>query len=243
MNILITGGTGFIGSHLRNFLCQLEYCVDFFPKEDFVKKDFRKLRSRYDLVVHAAWIRERDIHSLRHLEFAKDTCEFFDACKNAGLRVLNLGTHNEYGVKFSPASETDICEPIDTYGIAKLAVTLYAKKLGFNTLRLFAVTGEGGKQFPNIAETSLKYSHPENVKDFIPVSLVCRAIERIIHAKHLYGEVINVASGKQLSASEIVKDINPEFFDRFYRYQQRQYEPSIWVGNPEKMVKLLNLKP
>jgi nucleoside-diphosphate-sugar epimerase len=255
LKFILTGATGFIGKNLMEYLCRLGYEVRCLSKEEFVSKDFSKLYGwdnwKADAVIHGAWIRNSDIHSLEHLDFARDSCEFFNYCKDAGLRVINLGSHNEYGVKFLPASEDMICEPIDTYGIAKLMVTLYAQKLGFNTLRLFAVYGEGGRNFKSIAENSLRYSQPENAKDFIPVEMVCHAVERLAHAQHLYGQVINVASGQQESAREIALKMieneeierEKEILNRFYRYPQRQYEPSQWLGDTSKMIKLLNIRP
>lgn len=257
MNIMLTGGTGFIGSHVMQYLSQLGYMVDNISHQEFVDKQF-KLDSKPDVVVHAAWPRLSDIHSLEHLEFAHASAEFMEECRANGVRVINLGSHNEYGVKFEPATENMICEPIDTYGVAKLAVTLYAKKLGFNTLRLFAVSGEGGRNFKSIYENSERYSHPENVKDFVPVELVTWAIERLMHAQHLYGEIINVSSGEQESAYELARTLceetrecvvppdevcrECEIMNRFHQYPQRQYEPSMWLGDNTKMRKLLNLK-
>lgn len=261
MKVLITGGTGFIGSDIAKYLSELGYEVVCFPREYFEAKEFGMLyeKPKPDVVVHAAWTRERDIQSLNHLDFARASCEFFDYCKDAGLRVINLGSHNEYGVKFEPAREDMMCQPVDTYGIAKLATTLYAQRLGFNTLRLFAVYGEGGRNFKSIYETSQKYSHPENVKDFVPLRMVSWAVERLMHAQHLYGEIINVASGTQETAFELVRNLcnesrslrcgeaeicrECELMKRFNLYPQRQYEPSMWVGDTEKMERLLNLNP
>jgi len=135
-----------------------------------------------------------------------------------------------------------ICEPIDTYGLAKLMVTLYAKKLGFNSLRLFAVYGEGGRTFKDVVnKPDAKYSHPENVKDFVHVDIVCHAVERLIHAKHLYGEIINVSRYDQEEAYTMVLGTGGDV-NRFYQYPQRQYECSYWVGDNTKMKKLLNIK-
>lgn len=242
--ILITGSeNGFVASHLYKYLCSLKYEVSFLGKEDFNNKNFAALyqQPKPDVVVHTAWTRCKDIHSLEHLDFAKQSCEFFNYCKDAGLRVINLGSHAEYSVN-EVSKETDRCEPVTTYGIAKLATTLHAKNLGYNTLRLFAVTGEGGRQFKSIYENASGYNHKENVKDYVPIEMVCHAVVRLMYAQHLYGEIINVATGKQETAEEIAKEIEGAR-EKWNMYQQRQYEQSEWRGDTEKMEKILNIKP
>lgn len=250
MKIILTGNSGFIGTRLYNYLTQLGYEVESISKTEFISRDFSRLRDFYcdgsgeqaDAVIHLAWPRLPDIHDLNHLAFAYTSCDFLEECSRSGIRVINIGSHNEYGCKFEAAKETDICEPIDTYGLGKLMVTLHAKKLGFNTLRLFAVYGEGGRTFKDIVDReNAKYAMPENVKDFVSVEQVCYAIERLVHAKHLYGEIINVCTGKQETAEEIAREV--EGLDmKWHKYAQRQYEPSIWEGDPSKMEKLLNLR-
>jgi len=263
-NVLITGGTGFIGHHLMSHLGGLGYHVESLPKQEFLAEDFTRLKDmdrdgnniKPDMVIHTAWPRLADIHDPAHLEFALWSCQFLKECADTGVKVINLGSHNEYGIKYEPANEEMICEPIDTYGLAKLMVTLYAKKLGVNTLRLFAVYGEGGRNFKSVAHHAGRFANPQNVKDFIPVEAVCWAVERLMHAPHLYGEVINVCTGEQQSAHEIILKLlkdSPEELEReqleleqiqkFNRYAQRQFEPGMWVGDPEKMKRILNLDP
>lgn len=264
MKALITGGTGFIGGHLMSHLGRLGYDVENLPKQEFLTEDFARLtdirrdgsNEKPDVVIHTAWPRLASVHDPAHLEFALWSCQFLQECADNGIKVINLGSHNEYGVKYEPAHEEMLCEPIDTYGIAKLMVTLYAKKLGMNTLRLFAVYGEGGRNFKSVAAHAGKFANPTNTKDFIPVEAVCWAVERLMHGQHLYGEVINVCTGEQQAAHEIVlrllKD-SPEELEReqlelekikqFNLYPQRQFEPSMWVGDPEKMKRILNLDP
>jgi len=255
MKILITGVTGFIGKHLKKYLEDLEYDVDVITREEFENHNYEQLevgtyKATYSkfiriddpiIVIHCVWPREKDLHSLEHLKFGYETCQFFEECKSRGIRVINLGSSSEYGVKFKPMRENMRCEPINTYGLAKLMVTLHAKKLGFNTLRLFTVTGEGGHSFKDIYTNAKKWSDEFQVRDYISIEMICLAIQRLIHAKHLYGEIINIGSGAITNNYNIVKYGNEIQRERWNKYPQTQYEPSCWAADITKMRKLLNL--
>lgn len=235
MKIKITGATGFIGSHLSKYLLNLDYEVYVIPRNDFETKYIGGIG---DVLVHCAWPRESDLNSLEHIDFARKTIELFTYCKSIGLRVINIGSSSEYGTKYEPMREEMSCEPITLYGISKLAVTLHAKNLGFNTLRLFTVTGDGGKSFFDIKNRTNKWAYPMDVRDTVDVSLVCKAIERLIHAPHLYGEIINVGSGTG-TRYEDVAETNDS--DKWMKYPQRQFEPKYWEADTSKMRRILNL--
>ena len=233
MKILISGASGFIGGHLYTYLDELGYEVDQIGKNEFMHEDFGILnRFKPDVVVHCAWIRNKDLQITDHLEFAELSCHFFDECRKAGIRVINIGSSSEYGPKLKPMKEDMTCEPVSTYGIAKLMVTLYAKKLGFNTLRLFTVYGKGGTWDLNNLLTKTISKEPQ--RHFVSVYEVCGAIERLMHAHHLYGEVINVASRENPTANYFMKDGCV-----FGTYPQRQYEPAMWEADLTKYEELL----
>lgn len=239
--IIVTGATGQIGSEVLSHLGQLGYECDTLSHDEFDHESFDKIKD-CDVLVHCAWIRNPDLHSTQHLEFIEPCCHLFDYCKKNGVRVINMGSGSEYGTKYEPMQEDMPCKPNTTYGIAKLAVTLYAQKLGFNTLRLFAVMGgKGSHCFADIYKNTDKWSAKENVRDYVPISKVTKAVERLIHAQHIYGEVINICTGRQQYQYGVAGvDSDNKKFDK---YPQRQYEPSHWYGNTDKMRNLLNIDP
>lgn len=236
--VLLTGHTGFIGSHLIKYLDKLGYPTDGISKNDFMHENFRQLDEfNPDIVVHCAWPKS-DLHATDHLEFAEMACNFFNECKKRGIRVINLGSSSEYGVKHKPMKEDMVCEPFTTYGIAKLAVTLYAKKLGFNTLRVFTAHGEGGNWDETNPHEKRSLSRPNRA--FIPVTRLCMLIERLMHAEHLYGEIINAGG---IGDEGWGNDTN-RFFTKDSQpgtYPQNQYEPSCWQVDTTKQKKLLNI--
>lgn len=240
--ITLTGADGFIGTHLSKYLGSLGYEIDDIGKKEFMHEDFHRLDDfKPDVVVHCAWPK-LDLQVTDHLEFAEMTCNFFNECKKRGIRVINIGSSSEYGVKFEPMKEDMICEPINTYGIAKLMVTLYAKKLGFNTLRLFTVIGEGGHSFFDNKEKWDKWEYHMTTRTPVWVGVVCKAVERLMHAEHLYGEVINIGSESEINYAENkLIDIEDLLNGKWLKAPQTQYEPQHWQCDRDKMVKLLNL--
>lgn len=230
----IMGSTGFIGGHLKKYLTDLGYDVCGIKNDEYMIKD----NSKENIVVNCGWIRNNDLDSQEHLECATEMCKKMETYKQFGIRVINLGSSSEYGVKYEKMKEDMICEPINTYGIAKLMVTLYAKRLGFNTLRLFTVTGEGGHSFADIMDKTEKWESPRSMRNFVKVKVVCKAIERLLHANHLYGEIINIADLGAVRYGIIDHD---NIKNRWYKYPQRQYEPQRWEADITKMERLLNI--
>ena len=232
--IVLTGVSGFIGGHLYTYLDDLGYDVESF---DMRTDSLLEIGEDISVLIHCAWPK-LPLQDSAHSEFIVDSMKLFDECKNKGIRVINIGSSSEYGVKIEPMKESMRCEPITAYGIAKLAVTLYAKKLGFNTLRLFTVTGDGGKSFFDVKDSSGKWGCPSDVRDIVPIEIVTKAVERLIHAPHLYGEIINVGTGNGIRYGEMSTGKDK---GKWLKYPQRQYEPRYWEADTTKMKRLLNL--
>jgi len=248
--ILISGATGFIGKNVMNYLDSLGYEVDTISTQEFMSEDWSRL---YDFkledvttpthVVHCAWPRDGDLQSNVHMEFAERTTNFFDKCASRGVKVINIGSSSEYGPKDEAMREDMICEPISTYGIAKLATTLHAKRHGFNTLRVFTAYGEGGHSFKDIKDKAKKWAGYSNVRHYISVEQVAISVERLLHAKHLYGEIINLAASAPQHNCNLVDspDSDENWANMWFEYPQRQYEPSEWRADLTKMKKLINI--
>ncbi len=214
--------------------------IDEFTGSAQIREGYYAAGNHPDIVVHCAWPK-LGLHKTDHLEFAEATCNFYNECKQRGIRVINIGSSSEYGIKNEPMKEDMICEPINTYGIAKLMVTLFAKKLGYNTLRLFTVTGEGGHSFFDNQEKWDKWEHPFSNRTTIPVELVAKAVERLMHAEHVYGEIINCGTDNERSYKGWQSDFNLNPESKWLKAPQTQYEPRRWACDTTKMKQLLNL--
>ena len=76
------------------------------------------------------------------------TVNLLESCIKQGFSAfINVGSSSEYGVKNKEMSESDFPDPIDTYGVAKLAQTYYCRmssikyQLPIITLRIFSAYG------------------------------------------------------------------------------------------------------
>jgi UDP-glucose 4-epimerase len=149
MRALVTGGNGFIGSHLVDQLVKRDFDVaiidvnerryDPLPSEvHFIKGDInqaylvRESLAGVDVVFHLTWT---TIHEVANQDPAGDvtanlipTIHLLEACRNAEVRriifVSSGGT--VYGpAQVWPISETNPQNPINGYGITKLAAEKY----------------------------------------------------------------------------------------------------------------------
>lgn len=140
-NVLITGGTGFLGVHLARRLLKLKYNVTLFDLADLdakdlignvkvIKGDIRnkqtvtKALKNQSFVIHAAAAlpiqrTKQAIYSV-NIDGTKNVLEA--ALKNKVKRVVFISSTALYGVpKHLPETEESPIEPIGYYGESKLA--------------------------------------------------------------------------------------------------------------------------
>lgn len=158
--VLVTGATGFVGSHLARMLLQQpgsEVCITAREASDFwriadLKEKFYNIfyvdlaeRARvynvikevrpavvYHLSTYGGFPEQMDKDTMIKANLAA-TMNLLDACLEHGVeQFINTGSSSEYGIKNMPMNENDVCEPITLYGITKLAATNYCSMIGKN---------------------------------------------------------------------------------------------------------------
>ncbi|MEM0134547.1 MAG: NAD(P)-dependent oxidoreductase [Thermoplasmatales archaeon] len=187
-----------------------------------------------------------------------------EAIKTGFDWFINTGSSSEYGEKKTLMHESDVAEPIDSYGISKLAGSLYcrsmAKKLSLPivTLRLFSIYGyleEPKRLIPHLMVSKLKgkipqLSSPSSVRDFTFIEDVCDAYRQaIIHHSDLdYGEIFNIGTGTSTKIFEVVNTLSSIFDHEFevnWRFEQGKISDnySLWAADITKAKKLLSWEP
>jgi nucleoside-diphosphate-sugar epimerase len=286
MKFLVTGVTGFVGANLVRALIRepgaavyitARSTSNFWRIEDVLSR-FKQIYF-LDLADREAvfqTVQEVEPEVIFHLacygtgvfELDKDlmlkanlssTVNLLDAAATSGVgQFINTGSSSEYGMKNEPMRETDYCEPINFYGITKLAATNYCTMIGrlyhyrVCTLRLFSPYGmyqDPAKLYPNIINALSKgkaphLSNPDFVRDFIPIDQVIDIYRQMITLQYAWGDIINVGSGKQQTFREFYLNIAAELGltiePVWGKAPARSYEPKHWEADITKLQSLLH---
>ncbi len=182
-NILIIGGTGFIGFHLIK-LCLSKYnisCISLsrpvgnkrIKKVKYIECDIsnkksieKKIKGNFDIIVNLGGYINHNNQNLAlktHYEGCKNLVKFF---KNKKIKVfIQIGSSSEYGKKSSPHNEDLKGNPSTIYGKSKLLASKFLfdhskkNKIPFTILRFYQVYGPNqnrDRMIPNVIDSSLK---------------------------------------------------------------------------------------
>ena len=285
---LVTGATGFVGANLVRELVKRGNDVniivrnkklnwrlsDIADKLNIFECDILDLnldalvnRIRPDYVFHLAAYgakpSEDDINKMVDVNI-KGTSNLVNAVKKIPLKLfVNTSSCVEYGNKDQSMRETDVLEPINNYGVAKSAVTLYCQKesvrngLPLVNLRLFTPFGyfeDRNRLIPSIIlsaikDESIKVSTPKSVRDFIFIEDVVGAYLHAISMPFSKGEIFNIGTGNQHTIEEVINmclKISNSKSDVLWgavEKQNRFIEPLIWKADMSKTKELFNWQP
>lgn len=193
MNILITGGTGFIGSNICDFLANKEhkvYCICR-NKSTFDKCATFKDRvvwiniekenwgdelknKRFDILIHAAWtgvsVKERNNWDIQLTNFSFSKLIFQFSLEHNIKKIICLGSQAEYGVFTQKVTEEHVPYPDDAYGSVKLLIMHYLRDLSkthnleWYWLRVFSIIGKNENSTWLIPQVIDKLSQNQSIE-------------------------------------------------------------------------------
>ena len=287
--VLVTGATGFIGANLVRRLLQEGYDVHILTRVSSNKwrltgvlsklsdhtvdlREEGKLKGlikeiKPDIIFHLANLGVYGGVQLPEKEYIETnflgTVNLVNACNDIDYKsFINTGSSSEYGPKKHPMKETDVCEPINMYGMTKCAATLYGslvaktKDKPIVAFRLFSPYGAYDDRTRLVVycitnalqNNDLNLANPEAVRDYIYVEdildLYMKGIEK---ASELKGEIFNVGSGSQTAISYIVNKVieltRSKSKVNWGTVKGRSWDTERWEANIEKTTRFFNWKP
>lgn len=173
---------------------------------------------------------------------------------------IHLGSSDEYGLNPAPQNEKQREFPISPYAFAKVASSHFLQMLyrieNFPAviLRPFLVYGPGQNNqrfLPQVIQGCMKnspfpVSKGEQLRDFCYITDIVDAIFFSIGNKKVYGEVINIASGRSVPIKEVVfmvRDLIGKGEPVFGEIEYRKNENMHLYADISKAKKLLKWSP
>lgn len=135
MKVLITGGAGFIGSHLAKKLQQQKHRVTIFDLPNSItdpKLVIQTIKNKFDVIYHLAGISGTVDLDPREsfLVNVKGAINLLEAVRlySPKTRIIFSNSRQEYGKpQYLPVDELHPTNPTNHYGVHKLTITLYAQ--------------------------------------------------------------------------------------------------------------------
>lgn len=223
--VLITGGSGFIGSHLDKFLRNRYHTISLSSKEFELRKEqmFDTLEAEnIRHVVHLAgktfvpesWENPRIFYEIN----ITGTLNVVEFCRKNSIGMTYISAYIYGQPERNPISETAAVNPNNPYAqskyLAEQLCRFYCENFGMDitVLRLFNVFGPGQKEhflIPYIIKQILDEGDTVHVQDLAPkrdyiyIDDVCKAIELSIKKTDGY-QLYNIGSGRSYSVGEVI---------------------------------------
>lgn len=279
-NILIIGGSGFIGSHLcsaakskgmnvTNISLKKQvkgvqnYNFNISSKDSF-QADIKKKKFHYIIncggyINHSDFSLGGDNIIEQHLGGLYNLINLLDLKEL--IRLVQLGSSDEYGLINAPQSEDDKCFPSTPYSYSRYSASKFLEMLGknnnlkFTTIRLFLVYGPNQKKdrfLPYVINSFIENKEPkltpgDQLRDFTFIDDIVKGIFLCLNNKEiLNGEIINLCSSSPISLKEVVEkvaEIMKSNLPKFGLLKYRENENMNLWGTNKKAERLIDWRP
>lgn len=287
MHIFITGVAGFLGSHLAKFYIEKKFKVsgndnlvggykdNIHSRVIFYNthcEDFNKMREIIkgcDVVIHCAAFAHEGLSVFSPNLICSNiinasTSVFSAAIVNKVKRIVHCSSMARYGDIKPPFKESDTPNPIDPYGIAKLASEKILQNLcelhniEYNIAVPHNIIGPNQRYddpFRNVASIMINlmlqdrkpiiYGDGNQKRSFSDVRECVQSIDRLAFDKNIKGEIVNIGpEGNYITINDLFKIISNKLkFNKEAEYfPDRPREVKYSNCSQEKAEKLLGYK-
>jgi nucleoside-diphosphate-sugar epimerase len=265
MNILITGGNGFIGSNLIKKLQINHNIYKLSYRDDFPNVASEIIKFNPDITIHCGWYGGNNYSDANHID------QYNKNIPNS-IKLLNIlkyidkehtfigfGTVFEYGNKNIPSSENDLEIPVDLYGLSKLYLKNYSKSfcetnnIKWIWIRPFYTYGIGDvstrlipRVINNILQNNpLKFNKCDSIVDYLYIDDFVDALEQLL-LTNSHG-VYNICSNNEYKIKDIILSIHKILESKasivFDETLDNGLKPKYLCGNNTKIKKIINWHP
>lgn len=235
MKIIVTGGTGWIGSHLIPILLQNPETELIVPvRQGSVPTPYKRAKhityqdlyhiDHADAIIHLAWGDLDQYQSINHFEHLRSSYELIKYLVIAkGVKNVTVtGTCFEYGNRPGDLHEIHPPNPETAYGIAKDALRRILSKLQgiqLKWLRLFYLYGQDQRPsslVPKLIEADklgkefFHVSGHDKIRDYLPIDRACEMIAKAALQTEVLG-AINISSNKPVELRKFIDDRIEEY--------------------------------
>ncbi len=265
MRIFITGGSGFIGSHLAPKLIARKHKLLFLKGDlkdiDVWKKELKKFRP--DAVIHLAWegLEQYDFTAAVSLRNMTNSLNIISAAAELGCKkFLSVGSCWEYGDGEGALKESApllLPAHVPDFVIAKRTIQAMGEqialqsKMQFLWVRLFFAYGPGQKPRTLIAHLVRSFKNgvmPEvknksGANDFVYIDDVTDALIKILEKSKKPSVIYNIGSGRLTSVAEVAKEVYKSFNLPAPKWCLKRARPRGFYANISKIKKEIGWKP